>query len=354
MVVGDHSGGQVGAQHANSASRRELELRFIGSTQEYFRIWIVNLCLTLLTFGVFSAWAKVRKKRYLYSHTLLDGTPFQYLGQPLPILKGRVVAALLLIAWYATSRFFQSFYPFVLLLFAVLAPWMIVRSAAFNARYSAYRNLTFHFSGSYGGTFRTLFGCLLIVVFSCGLAYPWAEARLKRYLVTNTTYGGKRGRFKAQGKDFVPIYLVAFGIGLALTTSLWIALFQSRDGVMPTQDLLFGFTIASYAAYTLVYAYRQARVTNLVWGRTKLGPLSFRSNLRFRDLLWLYITNLAAIVLSLGLLIPWATLRMVRYRAEHFNVEQRGALERFVGHERGTVHAAAAEVADVFDFDLSL
>jgi hypothetical protein len=48
----------------------ELSLEFSGSAREYFRIWITNLCLTLLTFGIFSAWAKVRKKRYTYSHTV--------------------------------------------------------------------------------------------------------------------------------------------------------------------------------------------------------------------------------------------------------------------------------------------
>ena len=66
-----------------------MDLQFTGSALEYFRIWIVNVCLTLVTLGIFSAWAKVRKKRYFYSHTLLDGTPFQYLGMPIPILKGR-------------------------------------------------------------------------------------------------------------------------------------------------------------------------------------------------------------------------------------------------------------------------
>ena len=51
-----------------------LSLEFRGDAREYFRIWAVNLCLTLLTFGIFSAWAKVRKKRYFYSNTVLDGT----------------------------------------------------------------------------------------------------------------------------------------------------------------------------------------------------------------------------------------------------------------------------------------
>ncbi|MGA3159250.1 MAG: DUF898 family protein, partial [Steroidobacteraceae bacterium] len=46
---------------------------FRGEGGEYFRIWIVNLLLTLLTLGIYSAWAKVRKQRYLYSNTSVAG-----------------------------------------------------------------------------------------------------------------------------------------------------------------------------------------------------------------------------------------------------------------------------------------
>jgi uncharacterized membrane protein YjgN (DUF898 family) len=49
---------------------------FTGRSGEYFRIWIVSLSLSVLTLGIYSAWGKVRKKRYLYSHTELR----QYLG----------------------------------------------------------------------------------------------------------------------------------------------------------------------------------------------------------------------------------------------------------------------------------
>ena len=41
-------------------SRWESPFEFTGDGAEYFRIWIVNTLLTLLTGGVFFAWAKVR------------------------------------------------------------------------------------------------------------------------------------------------------------------------------------------------------------------------------------------------------------------------------------------------------
>ena len=42
---------------------RNLTPVFTGSGGEYFRIWIVNVALTVLTFGIYGAWAKVRTRR---------------------------------------------------------------------------------------------------------------------------------------------------------------------------------------------------------------------------------------------------------------------------------------------------
>ncbi len=103
-----------GQSPANQEHSTELELEFRGTAREYFRIWIVNLCLTLLTFGIFSAWAKVRKKRYSYSHTTIGGTPFQYLGQPIPILKGRLIAGAGFLIYYVSSSFFTALMPWIL------------------------------------------------------------------------------------------------------------------------------------------------------------------------------------------------------------------------------------------------
>lgn len=96
------------------AQPQELALEFRGSAREYFRIWIVNLCLTLLTLGVFSAWAKVRKNRYFYASISIDRTPFQYLAEPLPILKGRMIAAALFAVYWFSSSFYLPALPWVL------------------------------------------------------------------------------------------------------------------------------------------------------------------------------------------------------------------------------------------------
>ena len=81
------------APAASTGAPPTLEaFRFNGSGGEYFRIWIVNLLLSVITLGIYSAWAKVRRLRYFYGNTHLAGDVFEYHGKPIQILKGRLVA----------------------------------------------------------------------------------------------------------------------------------------------------------------------------------------------------------------------------------------------------------------------
>ena len=60
-----------------------LQPVFTGSGQEYFRIWIVNLMLTVATLGIYSAWAKVRRLQYFDRNTQLGGAVFDFRGNPI-------------------------------------------------------------------------------------------------------------------------------------------------------------------------------------------------------------------------------------------------------------------------------
>ncbi|HEY0302921.1 MAG TPA: DUF898 family protein, partial [Rhizomicrobium sp.] len=77
-------------------------VEFRGRGAEYFRIWVVNVALTVLTLGVYSAWAKVRTQRYFYGNTYLAGHSFEYHASAVRILIGRAIA-LALFAGYTLS-----------------------------------------------------------------------------------------------------------------------------------------------------------------------------------------------------------------------------------------------------------
>lgn len=278
----------------------ELSLVFKGTASEYFRIWIINTCLTLLTFGIFSAWAKVRKKRYLYAHTELEGVPFRYLAEPIPILKGRLVGALLLALWYAGTHFSQVLLLVALALGAVLSPWVLVRSAAFNARYSSYRNFHFRFTGTYGRAAALLLTTGLLVVLTCGLGYPWAVARVRRFMLENSSFGGQPGTFSGQGGHLLFPYFAVAVAGALLGGAL--AGLNHVDATWGKHAVGFA-TALTYLGYGLGYAYLRARVDNILWRHTGLGPFAFDATFRARDLAWLYLSNAVLSVASLGLLI---------------------------------------------------
>src|SRR5437867_9478741 len=131
-------------------------VEFTASAGEYFRIWIVNIALTIVTLGIYSAWAKVRKRRYLYGHTRIAGEGFEYRAKALPILKGRLIALGVLAAIVVADTFVPALAANPLLrrvvfivVLAIAGPWILVRSLKFNAHNTAYRNIRFRFGAGY-------------------------------------------------------------------------------------------------------------------------------------------------------------------------------------------------------------
>ncbi|HQQ34283.1 MAG TPA: DUF898 family protein, partial [Methylophilus sp.] len=99
--------------------------------------------------------------------------------------------------------------------------------------------------------------------------------------------------------------------------------------------------------------YLQARIGNLVWNHTALDKLSFRSSLRARDLIWIYMTNILAIALTFGLATPWAQVRLARYRTSNLKVVGDVDFDQFVGDKKAEIKATGEELVDMFDVDLS-
>ena len=59
---------------------KEQPFEFTGRPFEYFKIWIVNVLLSIATLGIYSAWAKVRTNRYFYGNTRVADATLEYLA----------------------------------------------------------------------------------------------------------------------------------------------------------------------------------------------------------------------------------------------------------------------------------
>jgi len=328
-------------------------VEFTASAGEYFRIWIVNLGLTIVTLGIYSAWAKVRKRRYLYSHTLIGGEGFEYRAKPLPILKGRLIALGILIAVFAAGNFVPAFaaqpalgkLAFVVVA-VIVGPWLVVQSLKFNAYNTAYRNIRLRFGATYGACLKIVAKYLWVLLLP--IAYPYFKRRLVQFAAENHFYGATRFTVLDFKKPFIHAYAV--GYGLFILAGLGLVASGAIFGKAAADLSVIGF----YLAALLIYAYIRARTINAVWNNIWIGTVHFASTLRARDMIWLYMSNLAAIVLTLGLATPWAVVRTHRYRASKTTVIASGPLDSFVQAETQQVSATGQEVGEMFDIDIAL
>jgi len=120
-------------------------LKFTGSGSEYFRIWIVNIVLTVCTLGIYSAWAKVRTKRYFYNHTRLAGHHFDFLASPQQILRGRIIAVILLGLYVGVNHFLPAWSWLAATVLALALPALLVLAMGFRLRNTSFRNIRFYF-----------------------------------------------------------------------------------------------------------------------------------------------------------------------------------------------------------------
>jgi uncharacterized membrane protein YjgN (DUF898 family) len=460
---------------------------FEGKASEYFGIWIVNLLLTLVTFGIYSAWAKIRRKKYFYNNTLIDNVGFDYHANPIAILKGRIIAFILFALYVYGKGSSPVLAGILVMLFFLFLPWLVVRGSIFNSRNTSHRGLRFDFVGTVNKAARVFIGLPMLTVFTLGLIWPYIAHEKSQFLMNNHRFGLSQFDMSRVVKGFYKVYLIVFivpFIGMlaaiaipaykgyvdrakaaaanhaeisipnvqafapidtkvllaandvpveaakvervysdnaaaeapqaaeqveqaaeigdpnagttmpAEATAADIATEQADiaaqeltpeelkaqaeedkaiEEMLKKQDeknnaeakmkewfssplgvlaglgglLAYGFFIFSFLGYF------QSRISNLIWNNTTLDKLSFKSSLRARDFMWLYFTNMLAIMFTFGLATPWAQIRMARYRASKLQIVGDVDFDQFVGDKKEEIKATGEEIADFFDVDLS-
>lgn len=353
------SGPKPAAIPAVAATERTIRPEFAGTAGEYFRIWIVNLFFSLVTLGIYSAWAKVRKKKYFYGSTRLDGDGFDYFGRPKAILKGRIVAFVAFVIYaFAGQLYPNSRYAFWAL--AVLAmPWLVVRALTFNARNSAYRGVRFHFNGTTKQAAGVYIGTLALAVLTSGLAYPLFAKRQKAFVASSHAFGLSRFDCTLSTGSFFGVYFRAglIAIVLFIPVITLVGFEMRRLTELPESLSWLSWVlpvIATYASYAVSYAYLQARTSNLLWNGTHGPGFRFSSSLTASKLLWIYAGNIVAVACTAGLLIPWAVIRTLKYRLDNLAVTVEDGVVHEANPAFARVGATGQELGDFFNLDLGL
>jgi uncharacterized membrane protein YjgN (DUF898 family) len=343
----------VEAVEAAASARDEREVRqhafeFSGTGGEFFRIWIVNIFLTLATLGIYSAWANVRTLGYFAASTSLDGASFAYLANPYSILKGRLLVLSFGALYAIVSVVAPSLEGLLAIAVLLLVPWVIVRSLAFRAHNHAWRNIRFRFDAPYGDAFVAFVGLPFLALLTLGLLYPQAVFRQRRLIVDHASFGTTGFRGAASGRDFYRAFatLIFMLIGIVIAIG---AIFSTSGeaGVL-------AISIAAVPFYFYLFAYMSSQITNLTYEGMRIGEHRLSSRLPAAELAFVYGTNALAMLASLGLLIPWARVRMTRFRLRHMSLYASGSLEEFAAAEAEEVASLGAELGEALDLELGL
>ncbi len=358
--------GTQATEGAGAGEPQTRRLRFTASGREYFRIWIVNVALTLLTLGIYSAWAKVRARRYLYGNVWLGDSAFDYTANPVAILRGRILVVIVL-ALLTFAQFFSILYYYAALLALMpLVPWVVVRARSFQMRNSRYRGIALDFQGKYWDAAVWYPLSWAASVATLGLARPFTVFGRDRYLVTESRFGNQPFGFAGKPRPYYGMYLVtAVVVGVlyiggivALIVVLGAALAATSSNAEAAEPdmrlLLFGLVAIVAAVSLFVLAYLRTRLLSYRWSNTRLGDDACSLDLSFTEMLWLYSSNAVLILATFGLFIPFARIRVLRYVVGQFSVTQTDAERIFEAGESQGVAATGAEAAGEFGLEIGI
>jgi uncharacterized membrane protein YjgN (DUF898 family) len=274
-------------------------LTFHGSGGTLFGIYIVNILLTIATFGIYRFWGKVRIRRFMLSQTSFEGDRFAYHGTGKELLLGFFKAVLFvglpitalstLARLSGDKTIYFATQTFTSLLVFIFIPIAIVGALRYRMSRTSWRGIRFSFRGK-ARAFVKIFilGSLLSAV-TLTLYYPFFQARQQWFIVSNSYFGRRQFRFDGRGRDLLGPYVVAL---LLLVPTLGIYLF-----------------------------WFQARKTRYFWEHTYFEGARFRSTMTGGRLLSQTLVNWILLIVTLGVAWPWVLVRRTRFEFAYLTVD---------------------------------
>jgi len=342
-------------------------MAFTGNAKEYFGIWIVNLILTLLTIGIYSAWAKVRRISYFHSNTVILGDRLAYHATGWMILKGRLIA-FAVIALLSISSFINPLLQVVLTLAIIpVVPWVINQSLRFQTRMTSWRNVRFNWTGTYWEALKALILWPLAASLSFGILLPMATRANHSFIARHLRFGKTSFEAELSAKSYYKVMgmVLLLGLPLLLLMGGVLVWFFSQAQAMsggslqteeagPVIGLLFINLIAVVWGMSL-FAYYQVRTRNILVNALRLkGAASFATDMKTRRVIWITLTNTIVMLLTLLLMLPWAVVRLYRYTVESTLVTPREDLPEFLDENRDDTSAFGEEFGSLEGIDISL
>ena len=334
----------------------ETKVFFNGNTRDYYAIWITNVVLMVLTLGIYSAWAKVRNMKYFYQNISIDGHNFDYTARPIQILKGRIIAVIVLLLYSLLVSIYASLSLILPIVFIFVTPWLINQSMRFNMRVTTYRNIRFNFKGNYLDSFFRFIIYPFLSIFTLYIAMPHAHKSINNYIINNTEFGSKKFSTNQKTSAYYNAAALSGLIILVLIISMFILMnFRYLIGIYSDVSLTIVGVIGLYIVLLISGPVYQSQIRNTIFNNSCINnTVYFRSSLTAKGHVFLVVTNILSIIFTLGLAIPWVKIRNAKYFANLTKIYFDTDIESVIQKESEKGSIIADELSDAFDIDVSL
>ena len=226
-------------------------LKFEGSGKEYFKIWIVNVLLTIVTLGFYYPWAKVRNRRYFYANSILNDRNFEYHATGKQLFVGFLISMALFITYVVIQQVSPIGSLMLIGALFIAIPWLIWRSMMFNMRMTSFSNVHFGFVGKLSDSYMNFFvypALLMIgyIVLAIGVevlmpilgmgltsmisfivflifivfAVSFIKKKNTEYIINVSRYGQGIFQTNVKTKEFMTIMLKTIGIAILTMLSM--------------------------------------------------------------------------------------------------------------------------------------
>ncbi|MFM9879010.1 MAG: YjgN family protein [Burkholderiaceae bacterium] len=398
--------------YPQNPSIEAFSLEFSGRGGEFFRVWLVNLLLTIVTLGLYTPLARRRTAQYFFSHTQVAGSPLEFTAEKRKMLMGFLLLVVLYIAFKLAADTGQDVAVSLFLLGgALLAPYFWGSAMRFRLASTRWRGVRLQFTARWGTVYKaswpvfvfalvwiafaflaladapasavdlaaknprpalptlTTWGpvLLLLALVASMLCIIRLEFNYKSLMVAKARIGSQLGHWKPVYGDFVRIWLATLGVFLACVLLVGLLLgalvggsagLLAGDGGFGLVKLLLILGLVVAFVFVLLFAsaparaYREARMFQLVWNNVGVSQIArFRCALGTRAYVLLRVKNLLLTLLTLGFYRPFAMVSEYRMKAESVTLHVKGGLDQLVGQLVRQQDALGDAVADVLGLD---
>jgi uncharacterized membrane protein YjgN (DUF898 family) len=337
------------------------------------RLAIINFLLNVITLSLYRFWAKTRVRRHIWSCIHINGESLEYTGTGKELFLGALIVFLLFILpivlifiaaaiWLGPEHPITAFYQVAISIIVLLLTGMaIYRARRYRLSRTLWRGIRGTLVGSAWRYTLLYFGSWLLWAFTLGWSTPAMNVELQQRITRDMRFGETPFTFKGSAGPLYPSYALCWFLvtilviaGVMLGSGFLLSLYN-MGGVtdFPWQAWL-GIGIiaapAAFLSYFLIWAIYQSREMNAFAAYTGFDAARFRLTASAGSLGMLWIGNLAILVFTIGIGMPFILQRNIRYICDRLTVDGTVDVES-IRQSQQPLAKRGEGLADAFDID---